>query len=220
MDAPHPPSTDGELPTRFERLHTAELWWLRFGVVMLICFLSVVGVDAIRNAGMHSHGSRSIAPEKIATTAPFDKPGAYPNGDGSWNAIVVAYAFGFLPRADLVVPVDTPIHFKVASIDVVHGFTIPGRTNVNLEVLPGHVSEVTQTFRKPGRYLILCNEYCGSGHHFMTSHIRVLRKGEDPSHPPELGGGPETNAAAAADAMEAMTTTSDHSTMTHDGAHA
>jgi cytochrome c oxidase subunit 2 len=212
MDAPSSAATEGELPTRFERLHTAERWWLRFGVVMLIAFLSVVLFDALRNASVHSHGSRSIAPELVATTAPFDKPGTYRNADGTWDAVVVAYAFGFLPRADLVVPVDTEVHFKVASIDVVHGFTIPGRTNVNLEVLPGHVSEVTQTFRKPGRYLILCNEYCGSGHHFMTSHIRVLRKGEDPAHPPELGGGPETNAAAAAASMEDM-----H--MTHDGAH-
>ncbi|MBC7460395.1 MAG: hypothetical protein H7287_03435 [Thermoleophilia bacterium] len=193
-------------PERFERLHTAERWWLRFGAVMLVAFLVTVGVDALRNANTMSHGSRTIAPEKLATTAPFDKPGTFRRPDGSYDAIVVAYAFGFLPRTDLVVPIDTKVHFQVASLDVVHGFTIPGRTNVNLEVLPGHVSEVTQTFHKAGRFLILCNEYCGSGHHFMTAHIRVLPKGQSPEDPPPLDGSPDTNAGAANVAMQGMDT--------------
>lgn len=128
----------------------------------------------------------------------------YRNKDGSVDAVVIAYAFGFLPKEDIVVPEDTKVHFKVASLDVVHGYQIPGVSNVNLEVLPGHVSEVTQEFSAPGRYLILCHEYCGSGHHFMTSHIRVLKEGEDIEDPPpltkdEVDAGNEVAAAAAAD---------------------
>jgi len=191
-------------PVRFERLHTAERWWLRVGSLMLIVFLVVVGVDSVYNASMQSHGSQQLATENVASTAPFDKPGTYEAKDGTYDAIVVAYAFGFLPLEDLVVPVDTKVRFHVASLDVVHGFTIPGTTNVNLEVLPGHVSEVTQTFSEPGRYLILCNEYCGSGHHFMTAHIRVLKRGEDPKNPPKLDGTPVANAQEATEAMEKM----------------
>ncbi len=178
-----PPATQ---PERFERLVALERWWLRIGVAMLVVFVSVVFVDALRNVSAHSHGMETIAPEDLALTAPFDKPGVSRNADGSVDAVVIAYAFGFLPKADLVVPEDTKVHFKVASLDVVHGYQIPGVSNVNLEVLPGHVSEVTQTFDTPGRYLILCHEYCGSGHHFMTSHIRVLAKGEDIEDPPPL----------------------------------
>lgn len=189
-------------PEQLEPIERLEKWWMRIGVVLLVVFVAVVLVDALINTTRHSHGSVVMAPEKVTKTAPFDKPGTYENADGSWDAIVVAYAFGFLPREDLVVPVDVDVHFKVASSDVVHGFQIPGHTNVNLEVLPGHVSEVTQRFTKPGRYLILCHEYCGSGHHFMTTHIRVLAKGEDPAHPPPLDGTPEVNQADAVAAKE------------------
>ena len=198
------PTTAPEQPVRFERLETLERWWMRIGVAMLVVFVSVVFVDALRNVSRHSHGMTTIAPEDLALTAPFDEPGVVRNKDGSVDAVVIAYAFGFLPKADLVVPEDTEVHFKVASLDVVHGYQIPGVSNVNLELLPGHVSEVTQTFDTPGRYLILCHEYCGSGHHFMTSHIRVLAKGEDIDDPPpltkqEFDAGASAAAAAAAE---------------------
>ncbi len=185
MSAPEP-QTPPELPVRFEQLDKLERWWMRIGVAMLVVFVSVVFIDALRNVAQHSHGMTAIAPEELSLTAPFDKPGIYKNDDGSVDAVVISYAFGFLPKEDLVVPEDTKVHFKVASLDVVHGYQIPGVSNVNLMVLPGHISEVTQVFDEPGRYLILCHEYCGSGHHFMTSHIRVLAKGEDIDDPPPL----------------------------------
>lgn len=162
----------------FERLNSLEKWWLRIGISMLIVFVTFVVFDAIAKGSNNSHGMQTIAPEKVYSTPPFDKPGVRKGKNGTYEAIVVAYAFGFQPAKEMVVPSDTPIRFRVASVDVVHGFQIPGKTNVNLEVVPGHVSEVTQTFHKPGRYLILCHEYCGSQHHFMISHITVVKKGE------------------------------------------
>jgi cytochrome c oxidase subunit II len=166
------------LPERFDHLETIERWWLRIGVAMLVVFVAIVLFDALRNESEHSGGMTAIAPSELASTAPFDKPGVYPNEDGSVDAVVVSYAFGFLPKDDLVVPHGVPVHFKIASLDVVHGYQIPGVSNVNLEVVPGHISEVTQVFDKPGRHLILCHEFCGSGHHFMVSHIRVLEPGQ------------------------------------------
>ncbi|MBC7644949.1 MAG: cytochrome c oxidase subunit II [Thermoleophilia bacterium] len=171
---------------------------------MLIAFLAAVGIDGLKQGATSSHGMHTIAPEKVMSTEPFAKPGVYRTRGGQYEAIVVAYAFGFLPKEDLVVPAGKPIHFRVASLDVVHGYTIPGRTNVNLEVLPGHISEITQTFDHPGRYLVLCNEYCGSGHHFMTAHIRVLKPGENLQHPPPLDGSPDTNENDGMAAMDSM----------------
>lgn len=202
MSAPEVGAPDAPQPARLEPIARLERLWLRTGIILLAVFVTIVVADALVNSTRHSHGSVSMAPEDVSKTPPFDKPGTFRNADGSWDAIVVAYAFGFLPREDLVVPVDVDVHFRVASSDVVHGFLIPGRTNVNLEVLPGHISEVTQRFHEPGRYLILCHEYCGSGHHFMTTHIRVLERGQDPDHPPALDGTPEANAGAAAAAMD------------------
>ncbi|MCB0878541.1 MAG: hypothetical protein KDC46_06130 [Thermoleophilia bacterium] len=178
-DAATDPAT-ATLPARFENLDTLERLWLTIGTVMLVVFVAIVVGDAMVNTSKHSHGATTIDPAKLSQTPPFDKPGVFRNDDGSYDAVVVAYTFGFLPQGDLVVPYGKPVHFKVASLDVVHGFQIPGVSNVNLEVLPGHVSEVQQTFTEPGRHLILCHEYCGSGHQFMVTHIRVLEKGESP----------------------------------------
>lgn len=193
---------------QLEKLGSLEKWWLRIGMLMLVAFLAAVGVDAVLKASTMSSGMRTIAPQDVMITPPFNKPGVYRNKSGGYDAVVVAYAFGFLPKADLVVPAGKPIRFRVASVDVVHGFQIPGKTNVNLEVLPGHVSEVTQTFDTPGRYLILCHEYCGSGHHFMTGHIRVVKPSTDLKNPPAHDGSPDTNKAegmAAMDSMESYT---------------
>ncbi|MFL6562538.1 MAG: cytochrome B5, partial [Bacillus sp. (in: firmicutes)] len=58
--------------------------------------------------------------------------------------------------------------------DVVHGFEVAG-TNINMMLEPGYVSEYTTTFDKAGEYLIVCNEYCGAGHHLMSSMIEVVK---------------------------------------------
>jgi len=70
------------------------------------------------------------------------------------------------------VPAGRRIRFRVTSPDVLHGFQIVG-TNVNVTVAPGYISEVETTFAKPGTYLIVCNEYCGLGHHLMQGSVIV-----------------------------------------------
>ena len=82
--------------------------------------------------------------------------------------------FFWLP-AEIHVPAGAPVTFRLTSIDVSHGFEI-AKTNVNTMVLPGYVSQLTYTFDTPGEYLIVCNEYCGVGHHTMGGKIIVEAK--------------------------------------------
>lgn len=159
------------------RLHKAERWFLRVGVFTLICFFAVIVIDVATSA---SHGvpggMRMVDPAEVTNTPPFDKPGIKHIKGNQYEAVIVAYTFGFLPQK-MSVPEGANVRFVVTSMDVVHGFTIPGKTNVNFMVLPGHVTEASQVFHKAGRYLVLCNEYCGTGHQYMTTHILVTRKG-------------------------------------------
>ena len=60
----------------------------------------------------------------------------------------------------------------MTSADVTHGFLIVG-TNANTMLVPGYVSQFMTTFRQPGEYLIVCNEYCGLGHHLMSAKLVV-----------------------------------------------
>ncbi|MCD9020695.1 cytochrome c oxidase subunit II [Cohnella silvisoli] len=153
-------------------LHRLEKIWLSIGVSMLVIFLIVIGTMAF-SMGMTppSEHHHTIDPTKVTETAPFDKPAMTQIEDMHYEAVLVAYAFGYDPQT-LEVPVGSTVDFKVTSSDVVHGFEIVG-TNVNMMIEPGEVSHVSHTFDKPGEYLILCNEYCGTGHEFMKTTIVV-----------------------------------------------
>jgi cytochrome c oxidase subunit 2 len=67
---------------------------------------------------------------------------------------------------------DQKYTFHISSLDLQHGFSIQPM-NVNFQVLPGydHVIEVTPT--TTGVFNIICNEFCGIGHHTMTGKIYV-----------------------------------------------
>ena len=62
--------------------------------------------------------------------------------------------------------------FYVTSKDVQHGFQIEG-TNVNMQIVPGQVSMLSHRFDKPGEYLWVCHEYCGTGHAAMYGKVIV-----------------------------------------------
>lgn len=153
-------------------IHRLEKIWLGFGLVMLFVFLGILGVSAfamgVQPPSEHHH---MIDPTKVSETAPFDHPGIQQVADKEYEAVMVAFAFGYTPEK-MEVPAGSTVHFTVTSQDVIHGFEIPG-TNVNMMIIPGEVSQVSHQFTKPGEYLILCNEYCGGAHEFMMTKIIV-----------------------------------------------
>jgi cytochrome c oxidase subunit 2 len=61
----------------------------------------------------------------------------------------------------------------LSSFDVQHGFSLQP-DGFNLQVLPGFVSAVELTPKEAGQYTIVCNEFCGLGHHLMTGRIIVV----------------------------------------------
>ena len=61
----------------------------------------------------------------------------------------------------------------LSSIDLQHGFSLQP-VNINLQVHPGYESVVTMTPNQTGQFGIVCNEYCGFGHHTMTGRIYVV----------------------------------------------
>lgn len=60
----------------------------------------------------------------------------------------------------------------VSSTDVQHGLSLQP-INLNFQVLPGYLSVIEITPDETGEFPIVCNEYCGLGHHVMTGLIVV-----------------------------------------------
>ncbi|MBM7573251.1 cytochrome c oxidase subunit II [Aquibacillus albus] len=152
--------------------HRYEKIWLGFGIFSLVLFLSIVGVSAF---GFNHHptgGLDTIDPEKVEETPPFDQPGVKRLDENTYEVAIIAEAFGYSPN-NIEVPVGKEIIFRVTSKDVTHSFSIIN-TNVNMMVVPGQISEKSYTFKKTGDFLILCNEYCGTGHHYMQAEIKVV----------------------------------------------
>ena len=65
---------------------------------------------------------------------------------------------------------DYRIH--LSSMDWQHGFSLQP-LNINLQVLPGYEMVLTMTPDSSGEFTIVCNEYCGIGHHTMVGKIYV-----------------------------------------------
>ena len=60
----------------------------------------------------------------------------------------------------------------ISSLDVEHGFSLLP-INMNFQVLPGYDHVLTITPTMSGEFPIICNEFCGIGHHTMTGKIIV-----------------------------------------------
>jgi cytochrome c oxidase subunit 2 len=61
----------------------------------------------------------------------------------------------------------------LSSADWQHGFSLLP-ININIQVHPGYEMVVTMTPTETGEFGIVCNEFCGIGHHTMTGKIRVV----------------------------------------------
>lgn len=69
-----------------------------------------------------------------------------------------------------------PVEFRVTSADVNHGFAIYGpddRIVTQTQAMPGFTNRLVHTFVRPGKYRVLCLEYCGLAHHGMTTEFEV-----------------------------------------------
>ena len=67
---------------------------------------------------------------------------------------------------------DQSYRLHLSSMDWQHGFSLQP-INVNLQVVPGYEMVLQITPDKAGEYGVICNEYCGIGHHLMVGKIYV-----------------------------------------------
>lgn len=103
-----------------------------------------------------------------------DKLGVHRNKKGNLVVTIVAARYGFYPQT-VTVPAKTPITFRMASFDVLHGAHIPF-SNMNTMIVPGYITEVHTEFQKTGKFPLLCDEFCGVGHASMYGMINIVPK--------------------------------------------
>ncbi|HWC45028.1 MAG TPA: cytochrome C oxidase subunit II, partial [Casimicrobiaceae bacterium] len=98
-------------------------------------------------------------------------PVAHPAPGG--DAYLIARLWQWWPMLELEEGKTYRIH--LAAMDFMHGFSLQPE-NINIQVHPGYEHIVTVTPTSAGTFSIICNEYCGIGHHTMASKLYVVKK--------------------------------------------
>lgn len=174
-----------------------RLWWKEpIELTEIIWIVIILTWGLIMTAMMpywHLFGNQNISNEAYRTTPEIhtEKTQAMvakytvrmEEGAGGVQVPVVkppvgsdVYLFGRLwewwPRLELEAGQKYRLH--ISSLDWQHGFSVQP-ANVNLQVVPGYDFVVTVTPNRVGKEMIICNEYCGVGHHRMTGVIYVVK---------------------------------------------
>ena len=170
-----------------------RIWMWGVGI-MLALFFATIAYESVAMGRMPPSHVETIDPKTVLTDPRFAPQGLRVEGDGSLHAHIVGLTFTWLP-GEMTLPAGRPVTFHITSMDVTHGFEIV-RTNAQAMVIPGYVSQFTTTF-DAGDYLVVCNEYCGSGHHTMYGKLHVVPAAEwtPPAAPATAAPAPAPEAA-------------------------
>lgn len=158
-------------------IHAYEKLWLACSILLILLLIGTVTYGAVGpGVAMVSDEEQPIDSQNLDQTERFSDPGVEQVGENEYAVNVIAYQFGFTPDP-IVVPANSTVTFYVTSRDVTHGFEVAG-TNANAMVIPGEVSTLTVETDEPKEYGLICNEYCGAGHHVMQGKVHVVGQAE------------------------------------------
>jgi cytochrome c oxidase subunit 2 len=178
-----------------EPLDRVEFTWIGVAFVWgLIMFGTMVAWHFIGQQNLSNEAYR-IKPEKFAakvdemvaqytvreegtTAIPVVRP---PPGS---EVYMLARSWDFYPILELEEGQSYRLH--LSSMDWLHGFSLQP-VNINIQIHPEYDMVITMTPPKAGTYGIVCNEFCGLGHHEMVGRIYVVMAGE-PSAGAAAGG--------------------------------
>jgi cytochrome c oxidase subunit II len=84
---------------------------------------------------------------------------------------ITARRFEFTP-SEITLHKGEQVVLRVRSLDVTHGFFARALA-IDTSIEPGKTTEVTVNPQAPGRYDIICDHFCGSGHGNMKMTVVV-----------------------------------------------
>ena len=148
----HSFETDRKDEVDTHKLAEGEKGWFIFAVIFL-------GVLALATLAFIPYGDNAKA-------------------SGQQNVKVEGQQFAWIVNPSTITA-GTPVRFEVTAKDVNHGFGVYNDDNTMLfqiQAVPDSVSHIVYTFKNPGRYQVVCLEFCGVGHHKMLGSFQVAAK--------------------------------------------
>lgn len=167
-----------------EPLHRMEIVWISIAFLWgLVMFFTMIYWHVGGQQNLSNEAYR-IAPETFSarTEAMVAKYKVRDEGEtgipvvrppaGS-DVYMLARTWDWWPVLELEKGKSYRLH--VSSLDWQHGFSLQPE-NINLQIHPGYEMVLTITPTRSGVYSVVCNEFCGVGHHTMVGRIHVVDK--------------------------------------------
>ncbi|HYM02334.1 MAG TPA: cytochrome C oxidase subunit II [Stellaceae bacterium] len=168
-----------------ERIERTEIIWIAIAFVWgLIMFSTMIAWHIYGKQNLANEAYR-VQPEayvakveaaaekyKVGEEGSSGVPVVHPPPGG--DVYLLARIWQWWPVLELEKNQTYRLH--LSSADWQHGFSLQP-VNINIQVHPGYEMILTMTPSEAGDFGIVCNEFCGIGHHTMTGKIRVVEKG-------------------------------------------
>ncbi len=165
-----------------EPVPRAELIWIAVGFLWgLVMFSAMIywHIDGKQNL---SNEAYRIDPEVFAAraeevaakyTVREDEATGFPvvRPEPGSDVYMIARLWEWWPILEL--EKDKSYRLHLSSMDYQHGFSLQP-VNINVQVHPGYDLVMTVTPDQTGEYSVVCNEFCGIGHHAMIGKIYVV----------------------------------------------
>jgi len=163
-----------------EKIPTTELIWIAIAFVWgLVMFFMMIYWHGAGEQNLSNEAYRTTPAQFTAKTqAMVDQytvreeegyPVVHPP-PGS-DVYLISRLWQWWPILELEVDQSYRVH--ISSLDWQHGFSLQP-VNINLQIHPGYEFVVNMTPDQLGDYGIVCNEYCGIGHHTMLGKMIVV----------------------------------------------
>jgi cytochrome c oxidase subunit 2 len=152
----------------------AEARWAWIVGAIVVFLVGMMAYMSLHWAAMPPTRTETIDPATLHIAGEFVETnlGSQLEPDGTVTVRVLANQYSFTPQCVLV-PAGMPLHFRGTAADVVHGFSV-SRSNVNMMLIPGYITNFRTKFEDPGEHVMPCHEYCGTGHAAMWAHVKVI----------------------------------------------
>jgi len=165
-----------------EPIPKSELIWIIVGFIWgLIMFFMMIYWHAVGEQNLSNEAYRITAEDfaartntmiekyKVRDEAGFPVVHPPPGSD----VYLIARLWQWWPILEL--EKDQSYRLHISSMDWLHGFSLQP-VNINLQIHPGYEMVLTVKPDKAGEYGIVCNEFCGIGHHTMVGRMYVIEK--------------------------------------------
>ncbi|HXF95136.1 MAG TPA: hypothetical protein VNI61_03430 [Gemmatimonadales bacterium] len=160
--------------------HRAERFWVALAFSWCIVLFAMMPLWHAKGQQNPSGIRHRVAPDAFArrtqefiATYRVGEEGGLPVVEpppGS-DIYLLARMWAWTPVLRLQKGAEYTLH--LSSVDLNHGFNL-NPINVNFQVVPGYDYALRVTPTEAGEFRIVCDEFCGIGHHLMVGKVVVL----------------------------------------------